>query len=218
MRTGPLTDEHVAKLTEYGLSGIPLNACLCLRFEPGEMILQEGLPINWLAVVMRGKAKVCSNTPNGKHLILCYYLSQGLVGELEMMTDRKVATATMVAVTEFECVAIPYEDHETHLKSNPVFLNRMSTELAMKLIRSSESNVSASLHTAEERLCAYILQAAHNGVFNDVLTDVSCSVGMSYRHLHRLLRELYDDGVLEKRESGYRIVDGDELARRACHS
>lgn len=215
MKRMPWTDKHLAKLSDYGLRDMPIDSCMCLCFEPGETILREGMPITWLAIVVRGKAKVCSTAPNGKHLILCYCLSDGMAGEVEFMTGAEVATATMVAITDFECIAIPYEEYRGFLKTNAEFLNRLGHELADKLVRSSENFVSTALYSAEERLCSYILQTSHDNVFCDILTDVSCSVGMSYRHLLRLLQELCNKSVLEKRKSGYRILDWDELTCRA---
>ena len=41
----PLRKEHAARLAEYGLQNIPLNACCCLRFSAGEEVLREGQPI-----------------------------------------------------------------------------------------------------------------------------------------------------------------------------
>ncbi len=215
MKTKPLTSKHFAKLADYGLQGLPQNCCRCLCFQAGETIFQEGMPLTWLAVIVRGKAKICSTTPSGKHLILCYYLSDGMVGDIELMTGIQTASASMIAITDFECIAVFYQGHEVALKCNTVFLNKLGNELAKKLMRSSDSFVAAALHSGEERLCSYILQTSHNGIFSDILTDVSSSVGMSYRHMLRLLKELCRAGVLERRESGYRITAPDELTRRA---
>ncbi len=215
MKTRPLTDKHRNILADYGLWDIPADACMCLSFQPGEAILQEGLPITWLAIVVSGKAKVCSTAPNGKHLILCYYLSKGMVGDMELMAGLDTATATMIAITEFTCIAIPFRGYAAKLKSNTEFLNKLGKELAEKLVRCSDNFVLAALHSGEERLCAYILQTSHDGIFSDIITDASGSVGMSYRHVLRLLKALCAEGVLEKRESGYRILDREGLARRA---
>ena len=78
----PLRKEHAARLAEYGLQNIPLNACCCLRFSAGEEVLREGQPIGWLSIVVDGNAKVCRTAPNGKSLILCYNISRGLIGEV----------------------------------------------------------------------------------------------------------------------------------------
>lgn len=215
MKRLPLKKEHAACLAEYGLKKMPLDACCCLRFSAGEEVLREGQPIGWLSIIVDGNAKVCRTAPNGKSLILCYNISRGLIGEVELMTGQVNATCSVKAVTDLEFIAVSYQNCLAELKTNVVFLNRLGTELAEKLTRSSDNFTSNALCTGEQRLCAYILQNSHRGFFRDTLTDVSCSVGMSYRHMFRLLGQLCEEGVLEKRESGYFISDRKGLERRS---
>ncbi|WP_312368985.1 cyclic nucleotide-binding domain-containing protein [Lachnoclostridium sp.] len=215
MQSSPLKKEHLNKLEGYGINNMALDACLCLRFEAGETILQEGMPIIYLMFVVTGKVKICSTAKNGKDLVLCYYISDGIIGDLELMTNTYDATAGIIAITDFECIALPFQKYAIDLKNNLAFLKRLGSELSMKLLRISKNYVVTTLYTGEERLCSYILQASHNGIFNDILTDVSCSIGMSYRHMFRLLNQLCTDGVLDKRDNGYIIVDREELLRRA---
>jgi CRP-like cAMP-binding protein len=209
-----------AKLEAYGLDYLTekgKEAPVCFRFSAGECIFREGETITWFGIVLSGSAKVCQAANNGKNLVLCYYASDGTLGDIEFMTDEKLADCTVIAMTEFECIAIPRTEWPA-LRSNVTFLNHVGRELAGKLVRSSDNLVSAALYTGEERLCAYILQASHHRIFNDVLTDVSCSVGMSYRHMFRLLGELCEEGILEKKSSGYRILDMDRLTERSAGS
>lgn len=131
------------------------------------------------------------------------------------MTRQLNATCSVKAVTDFECIAVSYQNCLAELKTNLVLLNKLGTELAEKLTTSSDNFTSTALCTGEQRLCAYILQNSHRGLFRDTLTDVSCSVGMSYRHMFRLLGQLCEEGILEKRESGYYIKNQEELARRS---
>lgn len=214
MKKKPLKKKHLEKLSDYGLQGILLDSCMC--FQPGEMVLREGMPITWLALIVSGKAKVCAASPNGKNLVLCYYVSDGVIGDIEFMAGLETATANLIAVTDFECIAIPCREHAKDLRTNVTFLNKLGNELSRKLVRSSNNFVSAALYSGEERLCSYILQTSHNNIFNDVLTEVSGSIGMSYRHIFRLLSSLCEEGVLEKRESGYHILKREDLMRRAA--
>lgn len=215
MKKVPLTKEHITKLAEYGLQNITLDTCFSLHFSSGEEILQEGSPISWLYIIVDGKAKVCRTTPNGKSLILCYYISYGMIGELELMTRQETASCSIVAITDFECIAVNYQSCIEELKTNVFFLNKVGKYLAQKLSQSSDNFTSSALHTGEQRLCSYILQTSHRNLFSDILTDVSSSVGLSYRHMFRLLGQLCEDGVLEKRESGYYILNYEELAKRS---
>ena len=209
------TKKHLEKLAEYNLQTIPPEKWMSVRYQPGEAITREGVEIENLALVIGGMAKVYRTAPNGRNLILCYYLSDGVIGEIELLTRRKRDTSTVTAISEFECIAIDSEICAAELKTNIPFSNKLGTTLAEKLERSTDNYVLSALCSAEERLCTYILQNAPTGLFRDVLTDVACSVGTSYRHVLRLLSELCSEGILRKSESGYEIMNREELIRRS---
>lgn len=214
MEKSGLNEKHFQKLAEYGLCADSLAGCVCLNYEAGETIVEQGMPIQNLLIVVRGKAKVCAAAQSGKNLVLCYYVSKGILGDVEMMMGMSEADSSIIALTKFECIAVPYCNNAAKLKENICFLNRIAREISAKLIQSSANHVSAALYSGEERLCTYILQTANNHIFNDTLTDVAASVGMSYRHMFRILNQLCSDGILEKKKSGYHIVDQERLRRR----
>lgn len=214
MQKGPLEAEYLPRLADYDVTGVDLRDAVSLRFQPGEAILREGMPMEYLLLVISGKAKVCSAAANGKDLILCYYISEGIVGDEELMTGAYIASATIAAVTEFHCIGLPYVKYADVLKANLGFVNRVGKELAVKLLRSSHNSTVIALHSGEERLCAYILQTSRGDVFSETLTDVARSIGTSYRHMLRMLSRLCAEGVMRKEASGYRIADRSELIRR----
>jgi len=218
MHSSHFKKEHFKKLEQYGINHMILDTGLCLKYKAGETILHEGMPILYLFIVVKGKAKVCAIAKNGKDLVLCYYISHGLIGDIELMTNASHASSSVIAVTDFECIALPYKNYAADLKNNLTFLNRLGSELSVKLIRSSKDYVSTALCTGEERLCSYILESSNNQVFNEVLADESSSIGMSYRHMFRLLNQLCMDGILDKKDYGYLIIDRHELIRRSADS
>lgn len=215
MKTGKLKERHFEKLAEYSIYAGELTDCVCLKYKAGETILQEGMPISSLLVVVGGKAKVCVSAPNGRNLVLCYYVSNGILGDVEMMMNTPESNSSIVALTDFECLSIPYRNNIEKLKCNNEFLNKLAYEISAKLIRSSENLASAALYSGEERLCTYILQTAHKDIFSDTLTDTAASVGMSYRHMFRILTGLCDEGILQKKKSGYNIADRRRLEEKA---
>lgn len=212
----PLKAEHLKKLKACGLQDVPPDRCECLSFEPGEFITREGEPISRFVIVMEGRAKACRTAANGNSLILCYYISGGMIGEIELLTKQNIAGTTVTAITKFECIAIHYQDCQIELKKNPEFLRILGTVLARKLEDSSENLATSALCTGEQRLCSYILQNSNNDRFHDVLSDVCCSIGISYRHLFRLLNELCNEDILRKLESGYQILDYSRLKQRSA--
>ena len=196
-----------ALLKAYGLDADALKGISMFSFSAGEYVLRQGFPLEFLLLVQRGKAKVCISAHIGKNLIVCYYQSGGILGDVEMMAGRPAASASVVSVTPFVCVAIPVAQNRALMQQNVLFLNRVAAGLSEKLFQSSDGLAASVLRTSRERLCSYLAMAEHDGLITDVLADVAQSTGMSYRHLFRVMRGLCEESILQRCEAGYRILD-----------
>lgn len=115
MQKGFFEEAHISILAGYFITEIDLSDAAVLRFLPGEMILCEGMPMEYLLLVISGKAKVCSTSANGKDLLLCYYISEGIIGDVELMTNNHIASTTVSAITEFLCIGLPYVKYADRL-------------------------------------------------------------------------------------------------------
>jgi len=218
MTKKPLSIHDVELLSQYGLRSAELPKALHLSFAPGEYISHAGEVLRYLYFVVSGKAKVLLNLSDGKQLLLAYFISQGIIGDIELMTNgqnNQATLATLQAVTQFECIALPMEEYRTTLKNNNVFINYIGKELAQKLIGRSINGAITTLQPLEARLCAYIYQTAMNGEFSEALTEVAVMVGASYRHLLRSFNQLCNSGILAKKGRAYRIVDRQALVSMA---
>ena len=94
-------------------------------------------------------------------------------------------------------------------------MNCVGGELSEKLMKSSDAHTASALYSSEARLCAYLLMIAQQDALRENLTDVAQAVGISYRHVFRIMHKLCDDGALERTDAGYRIADRQLLQRRA---
>jgi len=209
---------HIADyqlLCQYGLTGAAFPKARHLSFEPGEYISREGEALRYLYFVISGKAKVLINLSDGKQLLLAYFISRGIIGDIELMTETQSnqSTATLQAVTQLECIALPLDEYRAALTSNIVFINHIAKELAEKLTQRAINGAITTLQPLETRLCAYIYQTAKDGHFSETLTEVAAMVGASYRHLLRCLNQLCDNAILEKKERTYRIVNRQALIK-----
>ena len=211
MKIKLLNNSDMELLFQYGLKGDELKKALRLSFAPGEYLSREGEALQYLYFAVSGKAKVLLSLSDGKQLLLAYFISKGIIGDIELMTDVQTNQATLQAVTEFECIALPLEEYRAMLKSNNIFINHVGKELAEKLMQRAVNGAITTLQPLETRLCAYILQTANRGQFDEALTEVSAMVGASYRHLLRCLNKLCDDGILEKEAKTYRIINRQAL-------
>lgn len=202
-------------LRRYDLAPEKLTGCSVCTYSFGEKIISEGESSGKLFIVTQGKARVGITAPNGKDLILCFYLSDGLIGELEMFCRAETDTTSVTAAGTLRCISIPIAENFQYLDNNLAFTKIAASELAKKLLRSSNSVAENTLYDAGTRLCRYILAASDGGYFRDIMTEAAYSIGTSYRHLYRMIGALCKEGILEKTDAGYRIIDINRLKKRA---
>ena len=217
MQSLPMDGESLAVLAEYGLGEARLSGCHLRRYEAGEAMARQNEAMDALLFVRSGNAKVCINARNGRHLIICYYISSGILGVVELLTEAQ-AMDTVTALSQVDCVAVPMERNREALLGCLPFVLRMGQEVSAKLKYSSRAHTVSALYTSEERLCSYLLMAERDGIVREYLTEVAQSVGVSYRHVFRILGELCREGILERTEAGFRILDRERLRQRSCEA
>ena len=218
MKKQKINEQDRELLLQYGLQGVDFTQAARVVFEQGEFISHAGEPIDCIYFVVSGKAKVFLSLSSGKQLLLAYFTSKGIIGDIELMTNKPSNYTTVQAVTEFSCVALPLDIYGVVLKSNIVFINHIAAELAEKLIQRAINGTITTLQPLEARLCAYISQGAIGDFFCETLTEVAMVVGASYRHLLRCLDRLCAEGVLRKEarlSSVFRITDKEALEKKA---
>ncbi|WP_413538812.1 cyclic nucleotide-binding domain-containing protein [Enterococcus malodoratus] len=218
MKVLPIKKHHEDLLLKYGLNHKKLNRCELHVFNPGETIWAEEDELSSLLLVLNGKAKICSSDANGNNLILSYYISSGFIGDIEFIMNHLEATASVIAVSPFECISLPYTSNRDQLLENNAFMNSLALDLSEKLFECTNSYVSNVLKTGEQRLCSYLLQAEYKGFFYDNYQDVSATIGLSYRHLLRLLKQLNEKGIIKREKDGYQIMKRDQLQHIACET
>jgi len=207
MEKSKIQSYQVEKLNSFGIIIDDCSEIELFKYKKGEMILREGFPMEHLLFVQSGKAKVCAGADNGRDLLLSYYVKDGVIGDVELMMGEYVANTTLIALTEFVCIALPFKTWSELLKTNIIFLNKIGRELAIKLIRCSNKGVVTILHDGEKRLCTYILHATPNDILDEHLTNVASAIGLSYRQMLRILKSLCEENILRKEEKSYRVID-----------
>ena len=216
MQKQKLPPQYAQKLLEYDLGGIDLSGAVLIRYDRGEWFLVEGSAIEYIYIIVSGKSKVCMSEEGGRNLILCYYVSDGIMGDVELMMGRREAISSVQALTPVTCIGLPLGKYAPILLSHLPFVLRLGKGLAEKLHASVASTTGIILKPFEARFCAYLLQSAQNGFFSERLTDTAEQLGVSYRHLLRRLKALCEQGLLEKRKGGYSLLNEPELRKRAA--
>ena len=78
-------------LTQWNLAKDCLRGCEVWQFEQRETIITQGALLDRLLFVLGGKAKVCTLADNGKNLVLAYYISDGIIGDMEFAMKKDEA-------------------------------------------------------------------------------------------------------------------------------
>ncbi len=201
-----LAPVHRKYLSGFGLEDIDPDGLTIRNYKKGELLCEQGSPLDEMLIITGGRVKVCSMAANGKTLLFCYSDPGATLGEVELMTHA-FASSSAFALTDVQCIAIPFDRYRGYLLSNNAFLNRICLILAEIVSQNSINGASNILYPFESRLCAYISMMQENGYFNQKLTELAEFLGTSYRHLLRTLENLCAKGVIEKTSQGYMIKD-----------
>ncbi|MCL2222602.1 MAG: cyclic nucleotide-binding domain-containing protein [Oscillospiraceae bacterium] len=215
MKKLPLSDLDRELLSRYGLDSRLLDKAMRFSYSHGEFLSREGEPLDFICFVVSGKAKVLISLSDGKQMLLAHFISDGIIGDVELMTGKMTHGSTVQVVTGFECIALPLGLYKETLRSNTIFVNHVAKELAEKLMQRAVNGAINTLQPLETRLSAYVMQSASDVDFCETLTEVALMLGCSYRHLLRSLNKLCEQGVLKKQENGYRVVNSARLAELA---
>ena len=209
-----LNQNHIEVLSQYGLKYEYLKNCQIHIYNSNEHLLYQDDEVLNLYILIKGDVFVYVNGKNGKKLILCHYQSKGIIGEISLMLNEYISSTTVKAISQVECIAIDLKKNAKYLKENIQFLNIIGQNLSLNLLNRSHAHISSAMYNSEERLCSYILLSHHNGIFKEYLTDTAQSIGISYRHVFRIINRLCKENILEKTNNGYKIINMKELENK----
>ncbi len=184
-----------------------------LKFDKYEYLSREEEELEYLLFFIQGKAKVFKTLPNGRNLLLAFYNSIRVIGDIEIVKNQS-ATSTIQALSTCYCLAIPMKKARLELTNDRKFLKFTCESLAEKLAAVSMNSSINLLYPLENRLASYINEFLTNDEdsniyidFDENLVNIAELLGSSYRHLLRTLNTLSKKGVLEKEDGKYKVIN-----------
>ena len=209
-----LTQQEEALLEEaLRPYGIPMETCRPVRLLAGDVLVRQGFLGEYLYLIVVGTAQVRYYTRDGKFLAMRQSSASGIIGDLELALGIREFQNSVTAETDLLCLAIPYRTLEVLFLTDVRFSNKIAQIMAKRELEAVKGRA-AALGTGEQRLCAYLLEETSGGVFREPLTHTAAVLGLSYRHLLRILKELQGEGLLSKGPDGYHILRREALAAR----
>ena len=178
-----------------------IRACELCMYKKDESILIANTTMHYYYFFCTGKLKVFQFHENGRALLIQFYTTFDALGEIELMTDFD-ATCSVSAIQESELIRIPMDIMKRYATEYPNFLRYVIRALSMKLLIADSHHASNLLNPVMNRLASYL--NAHNNEqqffeLTESLQEISDYIGTTYRQLHRALRRLEEDGIIDRK-------------------
>lgn len=202
-------------LKKYNLEHIfdpcDLEHIFIAEFERGEYVTRAGVQPAYLFIFLTGCAQVLPLSKDGKQALLDYLNAGEVCGDLELLLDLTVIKKSYYDVKMFKsgkAIAIPSRYVQQVLTSRAQFLLYICTKTMEKLDVSSRGLSKSLVYDAKSRALGYMdeCRASDGGVIGFKPTEVALKLGISYRHMCRILDELVSEGVIEKVPGGLRLL------------
>ncbi|WP_142952534.1 Crp/Fnr family transcriptional regulator [Bacillus wiedmannii] len=184
------------------------------HFEKGELICNIDVAMDRLYFVVKGKVKVYTITPEGKKLILRFINPLAVVGDIELIQNSK-AHNVVEACSDVIAISISHAVIRNKLLHDPIFMNFLLENIANTLKISTRFTALNLLYPVEVRVASYLLSISTDSNGNMYKKDLDATsissiadfIGVSYRHVIRVLQKFYKEKLIEKRNGVIVIKD-----------
>ena len=185
-----------------------------LEYGPGECIMAAGGEVRSLMVLVSGAARICSLSPEGRLAVIAEAQPPHLLGDIEYLQNRPVLHDVRAKGTAV-LISVPAGALSGDMESLN-FYRLVCRNLMRRLYNTSSAYSRALLYPARNRLAAYLLENAVEGRVYMKGRATAGSLGITPRHLSRLLGDFRRAGILRPEgPKTYRLCDTDRLKKLA---
>lgn len=216
-------------LKQYQLESVfhePLRPHMTLcHFEKCELICREGEISEYLYVLVEGKVKIFTTSPQDKTLVLCFKTPLEVVGDIEYVRESNIVN-TVQAVSPVIMLRIHYQWLAELASDYAPLLKFLLKIISHKFYIDSNFSNFNLMYPVEVRLASYLLSISteeagtvvHEELDAFNLTDIANLIGTSYRHLNRVIQKLCADGLIMRDQGFIMVKDRAGLAEVAGHN
>ncbi|MCX7631127.1 MAG: Crp/Fnr family transcriptional regulator [Geminicoccaceae bacterium] len=200
---GCLTEDEIDRLLAFGT---------IVKVPAGKVIFQKGDPGDSLAVVISGRIRIGTVSPEGREAVLNFIEPGETFGEMAIL-DGKPRCADATAIEPCELFCLRRRDVLAFLEAHPEVALRVIGVLCQRLRRTTEMVEDANLRAMGPRVARALLRlAADHG--RPVREGIRIELDLSQRELAAycgLARENVNRQLSSWREAGLLRTDGRRL-------
>lgn len=191
-------------------------------FEQGEIICSQGDASEYLYVLVKGKIKIYTTSLEGRTLILSFKKTLEVIGDIEYVRGIDIIN-TVESVTPVYMLGIHYQWLKKYGKNHAPLLQFLLDIITQKFHLKNNSMSFNLMYPVEVRLASYLLSVSFDETdsgFNGQLStadlkDAANLIGTSYRHLNRVIGQLCEEGLLERKKGVILVIDKQRLRELA---
>lgn len=199
------------KLPEYPfLTKAILDQSYLIDYERNEKIVSQLAKLNFLFLIIEGKARIIQQEPNGKNLILQFLEAGDFIGELTIVKAEETPK-DVIAIGAVRCLAIPLNIVERSLMRGAEFPTFIAQYIGKKLLLRMEHFSNAQTFELKYRLAVLLIEVAVNNHYSENNTQIADYLGVSYRHLTHTFKYLRENGYIRKDKPGY-LINSEKLS------
>ncbi|MBT2729844.1 helix-turn-helix domain-containing protein [Bacillus sp. ISL-75] len=210
-----------AYIQTYQLESIfhePLIPHLSLySFEQGEVICSQGEASQYLYVLVKGKVKIYTSSPEGNTLILSFKKPLEVIGDIEYVRGIEIIN-TVEAVSPVWMIGIHHRWLKKYGSDHAPLLQFLLDIITKKFHLKNNSMSFNIMYPVEVRLASYLLSVSFDesdsllkNQINISIKDAANLIGTSYRHLNRVITQLCAEGLIERNRGSILVKDRNGL-------
>lgn len=177
-----------------------------IELDSGEDLLKQGDKLEYLYCLMSGKCIIHTYLNNGKRIILASSYPGSLIGEIELL-ENKDAGFSVKCLEETIIMCFPLDKCRDILINDNHFLRSLCIDLAYKENRNAKKLIMTSGFSLENRLAEFILNNNEEDIFKIRKVEIAETLGVSYRHLSKVLKEFVLKKYLRKEKFNYYLIN-----------
>lgn len=187
-----------------------------IHFRPGETIMKQNTPLTHLVCIKSGMAKVVSEGPKGKNLILQIIKSNSIfTGGGAIIDDFR--HFTVAAITDIDCCFIDTSRLYSLLTKNSGFAIELLKHCNTQHLKMLTSLINLSNKYMPGRVADTLLYLKNNvfetNPYNFILSkqELADMSGMTKESFIRSLKEFEDSGLIRQTRNSIEILRESEL-------
>lgn len=225
-----LTDDQLQILLKAPLfRNISLNELVnllpCLRiklknYKEDELILTQGLKVNFIYIVLDGKVEISKENFSGQKNIISILSASRLFGEGVVCTASRQSPVLATALTPVTLLLIPYErviggcDHGCSFHHELIY--NMMLLLGEKNYQLNTKMDLLLLKGMREKLATYLLlESSHQNSSSFTISlnrnQLADYLNVSRTSMCRELSRMKDDGLIDYYQNSFKLLDLDKL-------